>query len=237
MTTYGYARVSTPTQSLTRQVENLSAYDPAIRIYQEKYSGRVAERPEYVKLKRRVLPGDTIVFDSVSRMSRDAAEGVSDYLSFFERGVNLVFLKERHIDTDVYREASRKAIDTSVSVGDDIYDRFLTTMTDGINTLLRDLATRQIELAFAQSQKEVDDLRERTREGIRVARANGKQIGGVTGRPRVPKKKAPAMATIRKHCKRYGGTLTNEETWRLAGIGRSAFYRYCKEIDEGILNS
>lgn len=237
MTIYGYARVSTPTQSLTRQVENLCAYDPSIRIYQETYSGRIADRPEYLKLKRRVLPGDTIVFDSVSRMSRNAEEGVADYLAFFERGVNLVFLKERHIDTDVYREASRRAIDSSVSVGDDIYDRFLTTMTDAINTLLRDLATRQIELAFAQSQKEVDDLRERTREGIRVARAQGKQIGGVTGKPRVPRKKAPAMDVIRKHCKRYGGTLTNEQTWRLAGIGRSAFYRYCKEIDGEILNS
>ena len=31
---------------------------------------------------------------------------------------------------------------------------------------------------------------ERTREGIRVARAQGKQIGGVTGKPRVPRKKA-----------------------------------------------
>lgn len=236
MTIYGYARVSTPTQSLQRQLDNLRAFEPSIVILSEKYSGRINERPKYKRLKRLVHPGDTIVFDEVSRMSRDAASGFEDYMAFFDQGISLVFLKERHIDTDVFRDASDRAVQLPAT-GDDATDTFLTTMTDALNQLLRDLARRQIEIAFEQSQKEVDDLRERTREGIRVARANGKQIGGVTGRPRVPKKKAPAMATIRKHCKRYGGTLTNEETWRLAGIGRSAFYRYCKEIDAEILNS
>ena len=39
-----------------------------------------------------------------------------------------------------------------------------------------ELAKEQIRLAFIQAQKEVDDLRQRTKEGIETARRDGKQI-------------------------------------------------------------
>ena len=39
------------------------------------------------------------------------------------------------------------------------------------------LAKEQIRLAFDQAEKEVEDLHQRTREGIQTARLNGKQIG------------------------------------------------------------
>lgn len=54
---------------------------------------------------RTAKAGDTIVFDSVSRMSRNAAEGFETYQKLFGTGVSLVFLKERHIDTDTYKKA------------------------------------------------------------------------------------------------------------------------------------
>ena len=67
---YGYCRISTPKQSIERQIRNiLSAYPEAI-IYQEVYTGKkLYERKEFEKLLSRVKKGDTIVFDSVSRMS------------------------------------------------------------------------------------------------------------------------------------------------------------------------
>ena len=58
-----------------------------------------------MKLLRTAKAGDTIVFDSVSRMSRNAAEGFETYQKLFGTGVSLVFLKERHIDTDTYKKA------------------------------------------------------------------------------------------------------------------------------------
>lgn len=42
----------------------------------------------------KVQPGDTIVFDSVSRMSRDEEEGFKDYKALYEKGVILIFLNE-----------------------------------------------------------------------------------------------------------------------------------------------
>lgn len=47
----------------------------------------------------------------------------------------------------------------------------------GINEYLMALAKEQIKLAFEQSEKEVADLHQRTREGLLTARLNGKQVG------------------------------------------------------------
>ena len=47
---------------------------------------------------------DTIIFDSVSRMSRNAEEGIQLYMELFNKGVNLIFLKESYINTDTYKK-------------------------------------------------------------------------------------------------------------------------------------
>lgn len=52
-----------------------------------------------------VVQRDTIVFDSVSRMSRNAQEGFEIYKELYGRGVDLVFLKEPHINTETYKTA------------------------------------------------------------------------------------------------------------------------------------
>ena len=51
----------------------------------------------------------------------------------------------------------------------------------GINEYLMALAKEQIKLAFEQSEKEVADLHQRTREGLLTARLNGKQVGRKKG--------------------------------------------------------
>ena len=76
---YGYARISRKEQSIDRQIRNITAACPDVHIVQEAYSGRTMQRPEWDKLFSRVNEGDTIVFDSVSRMSRSAEEGVRTY--------------------------------------------------------------------------------------------------------------------------------------------------------------
>ena len=52
---------------------------------------------------------------------------------------------------------------------------------EGVNKYLMSLAKEQIRLAFEQSEKEVQDLHQRTKEGIETARLNGKQIGQKQG--------------------------------------------------------
>ena len=108
---YGYARISTKKQSLDRQIENICKYEQKAEISRETYSGTTSNRPEWQKLKNKLIKfaasGDdiTIIFDSVSRMSRNAAEGVAEYMELYKAGINIVFLKEPYINTDVYKNS------------------------------------------------------------------------------------------------------------------------------------
>lgn len=110
MAVYGYARISTAKQNIERQIRNIGTEFPDATIFQEKFTGTKMDRPEWRKLYRKLQSGDTIVFDSVSRMSRNAADGFSLYKELYERDITLVFLKEPHINTDVFREAARNSV-------------------------------------------------------------------------------------------------------------------------------
>ena len=87
---YGYARVSTKKQSIERQIDNIKAVYPDAVIITESYTGTKMDRPNWNKVYKNVHEGDTIVFDEVSRMSRNADEGFAVYKELYDRGVNLV---------------------------------------------------------------------------------------------------------------------------------------------------
>jgi DNA invertase Pin-like site-specific DNA recombinase len=101
---------------------------------------------------------------------------------------------------------------------------------EGINKYLLLLAKEQIRLAFEQSEKEVQDLRQRTKEGMQTARLSGKQIGQASGTKFVTKKSIAAKEIILKHNKTFGGSLNDLETITQAGITRKTFYKYKKEL-------
>lgn len=230
MKVYGYARISRKQQSIDRQVRNIKEAYPSALIVQEAFTGtKIEGRKEFEKLLKLVKPGDLIVFDSVSRMSRNADEGFTLYQTLLQKGIDLVFLKEPHINTAVYRETAEKQIE-AIQTGDAAADELMAAITAGINRYMLRLAERQIQLAFDQAQKEVDDLHARTREGIETARLAGKQIGGVPGKKLNIKKAAPAKQLILKHSRDFGGTLSDEECMKLIGIARNTYYKYKREL-------
>ena len=222
MSVYGYARISTAKQSIDRQIRNIKAECEDVKIYQEAYTGTTTDRPQWGKLMKRVKPGDTIIFDSVSRMSRNADEGSNTYLSLYNNGVQLVFLKERYIDTATYD----KALNSGVQLTGDKVDYIL----EGVNKYLMALAKEQIKLAFIQSEKEVEDLHQRTKEGIQTARKKGKQIGQREGAKLNVKKAVKAKEIIRKHSIDFGGQLIDKEVIALCGISRNTYYKYKAEL-------
>lgn len=241
---YGYARISTAKQSIERQIRNISAEYPSALVRSEAYSGTTLARPVFDKLLRDVKPGDTIVFDSVSRMSRNADDGFALYERLFSEGVELVFIKEPHINTSVYREAMEKQISLSVNSGDADADAMFDAITKAINRYMLALAKRQIKIAFDQAQKEVDDLHARTREGIEtVKRANAqaiaegrfedvKPVGKSVGDTWETAKSKTAKAIIVKHSRDFGGTLSDAEVITLAKISRNSFYKYKSELKQ-----
>ena len=228
MSIYGYARISTQKQSIDRQVRNIrNEYVDAI-IYQEAYTGTKINRPEWKKLYRRLQSGDTVVFDSVSRMSRNAEEGFALYRELYERDIALVFLKEPHINTGVFRDAAQRSVPLT---GTDV-DYIL----EGINRYLLALAERQIAIAFEQSQKEVDDLHQRTREGIETARRAGKQIGRPSGKTYTTQKERDALPIIKRLSRDFGiGSNTDPEVMAITGLSHNTYYKYKQKIRESML--
>lgn len=105
----------------------------------------------------------------------------------------------------------------------------------GINEYLMLLAKEQIKIAFDQAEKEVMDLRQRTREGMITAKLNGKQIGQPAGAKLVTKKSITAKEIIRKHNKAFGGSLNDTETIKQTGISRKTFYKYKAELRNEII--
>ena len=134
----------------------------------------------------------------------------------------MTFTKEPHINTDTYKSAISKQIKLTGEKVDFILE--------GINRYLMELAREQIRLAFEQAQKEVDDLHQRTREGIETARLNGKQIGQRAGATWETKKSIWAKEQIRKYSRDFGGSLTDAECIRIMGIARGSYYKYKMEI-------
>lgn len=219
---YGYTRISTGQQSIDRQIRNIREKYPEAVIVEEAFTGTSMDRPKWIQLKRQVKPGDVIVFDSVSRMSRNAEEGFDVYQELYSQGVTLEFLKEPHINTETFKVAMEKAVPMTGTTVDYILE--------GINKYLLELAREQIRLAFEQSQKEVDDLRQRTIEGIETARLVGKQIGQVQGAKLHVKKAAAAKEIILKHSKSFGGTLADPDVITLAGVSRNSYYKYKRDL-------
>lgn len=195
---------------------------PHVAIIEEAYTGTTINRKEWQKLYGKVKAGDIIVFDSVSRMSRNADEGIEAYDNLYKRGVSLVFMKEPHINTEVYR----KALENTVTMTGGLVDNII----EGINKYLMALAKEQIRIAFDLAEKEVQDLRQRTREGIITARLNGAQIGREQGRKITTKKSITAKEIIRKHSKDFGGNLSDIEVMKLTGLARNTYYKYKGEI-------
>lgn len=222
MCIYGYCRISTKQQSIDRQIRNIKAeYDKAV-IVTEVYTGTKQDRPEWNKLYKKVKAGDTIVFDSVSRMSRNADEGFNLYEELYNKGIELVFLKEPHISTSTYK----KALQNNVTMTGTNVDYIL----EGVNKYLMALAKEQIRLAFEQSEKEVQDLHQRTKEGIETARLNGKQIGQKQGAKLITKKSIEAKKQIQKHSKDFDGTLSDVDCMKLTGLARNTYYKYKREL-------
>ena len=230
MKTYLYARISRKSQNIQRQITNLTKAYPEGILIQEAFTGTTLQRPKFERLLKQVKSGDTIVFDSVSRMSRSEAEGIEQYMELFNKGINLIFLKEPHINTDTYKKQIEGINIPSTD------NKVVNLILEGVTNALKELAKEQIRLAFEQSQKEVDDLRERTKEGIREARRNGKQIGGVTGKKLTTKKSIESKEQIKKYSKDFDGSLKDTEVMKLIGISRNSYYKYKKELIEELQN-
>ena len=167
------------------------------------------------------------MFDSVSRMSRNAEEGIEQYERWYEAGVNLVFLKELYMNTEVYRQTMGQS---DIPMQGDKIDIIL----KAVNEYLKLVRKQQFFIAFEQAQKEVTDLQQRTKEGIQTARLNGKQIGQVAGSKLLIEKERPAKERIMELSKDFNGTLKDADVMKVVELARNTYYKYKKDMKDRI---
>lgn len=231
MTTYGFVRVSTAKQKFARQIENIKQAYPDAFILTEAFTGTSMNRPVWNKLMKIIKPGDCIVFDEVSRMSRNASEGFKIYQELYSNGIDLIFLKEPHINTAVYRDSLNRQIQATVATGNTATDKFMESILDALNTFLFDLAKQQLEIAFQKAEDEVSYLRRRTSEGVRRAQIEGKIVGRQSNTKVETKKSVESKQQILKYARDFNnGSLTDKECIRLIGICPNTYYKYKREL-------
>lgn len=223
---YGYTRISTAKQSLQRQVDNLKKFNSDIEIYQEVFTGTQTDgREVYKRLKGKLKKGDVLVFDSVSRMSRNTEEGIQEYFELMERGIDLIFLKERYIDTAVYKDQIES--NQTIKTNDTDLDQ---TIFKGIREYLERLAKKQIKIAFDQAEKEVKDLQERTKEALKIKKMQGVELGRKAGVQIETKKEKEMRVKIKKLSKDFDGNLKDVEVMELLKLARNTYYKYKKKL-------
>ena len=171
---------------------------------------------------RAAFPDAVIVKEVYTGTKFQGRKELEKILQKMRAGDTIIFLKEPHINTETYK----KAITNQITMTGDKVDLIL----EGVNRYLMELAKEQIRIAFEQAEKEVSDLRQRTKEGIETARLNGKQIGQQKGTAYETQKARNAKDIICRHNRSFGGSLTDEETMRQAGISRKNFYKYKREL-------
>ncbi len=144
---YGYARVSSTTQSLDTQIAQLTAYG-CQKIFQEKLSGRsLRNRAQFTALLDRVTTGDTVVVTKLDRFARSTQDALNTMATLTDQGVSLVVL---NLGGDV--------VDTSTAIG-----KLLITVLAGIAEFEADLIKeRQLEGIAAAKARGIYQGRPRT---------------------------------------------------------------------------
>ncbi|WP_440604158.1 recombinase family protein [Bacillus sp. GB_SG_008] len=150
---FGYVRVSSKDQNEERQIQNMKDLGIEDRdIFIDKKSGKNMERENYQMLKRLVRTGDTIVFDSLTRLGRNMNDTLEEFRYYEKHKVNLQFIKEPYINVNYTGESTNDVIQSAIQK-----------------------ATLTILSAFAE--KERIDIKQRQAEGIALARKQGKHLG------------------------------------------------------------
>ena len=87
---YGYARVSTASQSLKEQIEQLSDEGVSSKnLFKEKYTGTTSDRVQFKKLLETVREKDTIIVTKLDRFARNTREALEVIEPLLERNINI----------------------------------------------------------------------------------------------------------------------------------------------------
>lgn len=226
---YSYCRVSTTQQKLQRQIENAKAFDNEVIIITEKQSAKdIENRTEFKKLISKVVCGDTIIFDEVSRMSRSAEEGYNLYMELYNKGIKLIFLKERHIDTEEFKRRTQRHIER-ITTQDNKIDNLINGILDLVEEFEKENLKDNIKLAFERAEQERLLMIQRISNGKAVSQnKQGRPKGSLN---KETAKEEDAKKIIMELSKDFNGNFSDAKILReYLNIARNTYYKYKQEL-------
>lgn len=199
----GYARVSSQSQNLARQIEDLKNYGCEY-IFEEKVSGKNFDRPEYKRLRKKLRFGDVLVVHDLSRFGRNKEEIMSEWKSLVDDNIDIVVLNLPVLNTAQYKDVE--------GIGKLVSDIFLSVMSWLVEE-------ERLRIKTAQ------------RQGIDIAKKKGKYKGReIKYRPDTPNPTDRLVyETIVDMLNRNESVM---DIHRRTGVARMTIYRIKKELKE-----
>src|SRR5690625_223029 len=146
----GYARVSSKSQNLDRQIQDLKEFG-CDKIFEEKQSGKnFTERPVYNEMRNKMRFGDVLVVHDLVRFGRNKEEIKNEWESLMKDEVDIVVLNMPILDTRKYKEL------------------------EGVGQLVSEIV---LSLLSWMVDEERERIRSAQREGIEIAKRKGKFKG------------------------------------------------------------
>lgn len=185
----GYVRVSTVEQNEARQMEALRE-EGVDKIYMDKKSGKDFNRPEYQKMIASLQKGDVLVIHSIDRLGRNYEEIIAEWRKI-----------TKEIEADI--------------VVQDMPLLNTTQNKDLTGTLIADIV---LQLLSYVAQRERENIRQRQKEGIAIAKAQGKYKGRA--------KKEIDEELFEKTKQRWqAGEITKVQFAEIMGVSRGTLYK------------
>ena len=148
---YAYVRVSTASQNIDRQMEEMFRQDIEFKnIFIDYQSGKDFERRNYQKLLKKLKKDDLLVIKSIDRLGRD---------------YNMILDEWKKITKII--EADIMVIDMPL----------LDTRVEGKNLVGKFISDIVLQVLSFVAQNERENIKQRQAEGIRIAKAKGVHMG------------------------------------------------------------
>ena len=182
----GYIRVSTIDQNADRQLHGIELD----RVYEDKCSGKDANRPKLTECLAYLREGDTLHIHSIDRLARSLRDLLNIVEDLLGRGVKIVFHKEGMTFDGVNPNPSQE-----------LYLKVLGSVAEYERAIIRE---RQAEgIALARQRNAYDrcvrkpSLTPKQIDEIKLRLANGEAIAPIAREYKVSRQ------TIYLHCKGY----------------------------------
>lgn len=149
--TYAYVRVSSTTQNVDRQMQEMYKLEiPKKNIYIDMQSGKDFNRPNYIRLKKRLKENDLLIIKSIDRLGRNYEMIIQEWTDI-----------TKNIKADIY------VIDFPL----------LDTRNDASNLVGKFISDIVLQVLSFVAQNERENIRQRQAEGIRIAKEKGIHMG------------------------------------------------------------